>query len=139
MFDRVKNNLKLKFSKFWKNFKEGIKPKNIWANLKALPRNTWNKIKAMPRMDQVYWTKILVGITAGIIFGVANFKSWPAALTMLGIFVVVSTIWFLAVRNIEPGIKIRQYYMSAMFQYFITMIALWTIILNIMHVPFSDF
>ena len=128
MFNRVKNNLKLKLSKSWKNFKEGIKPKNIIQ-----------KIKTMPRMDQVYWSKLLIGIVSGIIFGVANFKSWPAALTMFAIFVIISTVWFLSVRNIEPGIKIRQYYMSAMFQYFITMIALWTIILNVMHVPFSDF
>ena len=128
MFNRVKNNLKQKLSKSWKNFKEGIKPKNII-----------HKIKTMPRMDQVYWSKLLTGIIAGIIFGVANFKSWPAALTMLVIFVIVSTVWYFSVRNIEPGIKIRQYYMSAMFQYFITMIAIWTIILNVMHVPFSDF
>jgi len=90
-------------------------------------------------MDQVYWSKLLTGVIAGIIFGIANFKSWPAALTMFTIFVIISTIWYFSVRNIEPGIKIRQYYMSAMFQYFITMIAIWTILLNVMHVPFSDF
>lgn len=112
----------------FKNIKNGLKPKNIA-----------NKIKNLPRMDQVYWTKLLSGVVAGIIFGVSNFRSWPAALTMFGLFVIISTTWFLVLRNIEPGIKIRQYYTSALFQYFITMIAIWTIILNVMHVPYADF
>ena len=75
----------------------------------------------------------------GIIFGVTNFTNWPAGLTLLLIYIGVSVAWFLTLRKIETGIKARQYFTSAIFQYFITAVAVWTLIWNLMYVPETDF
>ena len=102
------------------------------------PKNISQKIIEMPTMNKVYWSKILLAILSGIIFGLSNFRNWPAVLTMFAIFLLSSLAWFLIMREKEPGIKVRSYFTSAMFQFFITMIALWTIIQNTMYVPPSD-
>lgn len=127
IFIRVKNYLKGKISRGYKKTKEGLKPKNILE-----------KIKNMPTLDKVYWSKVLTAFVGGIIFGVSNFTAWPAGLTMLSIFFAISTFWFLKYRKIETGIKVRQYYMSAMFQYFLTFVAVWALIWNIVYVPPTD-
>ncbi|MCK4973136.1 MAG: Rab5-interacting family protein [Candidatus Heimdallarchaeota archaeon] len=106
--------------KFTDKVKNSLKPKNILQ-----------KIKDMAVMNQVYWSKVVLAFVAGAIFGATHFVKWPAALTMLLLFLGVSTAWLLMYRKKEPGIKIRSYFTSAMFQYFITMIAIWTIIFNI--------
>ena len=103
--------------KFTDKIKNGLKPKNILQ-----------KIKDMALMNQVYWSKVIIAFLAGIIFGFTHFTHWPAGLTMLLIFLTVSSVWMLLYRKKEPGIKIRSYFTSAMFQYFITMTAIWTII-----------
>ena len=106
--------------KFTDKVKNSLKPKIILQ-----------KIKDMAVMNQVYWSKVVLAFVAGAIFGATHFVKWPAALTMLLLFLGVSTAWLLMYRKKEPGIKIRSYFTSAMFQYFITMIAIWTIIFNI--------
>ncbi|MHA1222165.1 MAG: hypothetical protein ACTSX6_06195 [Candidatus Heimdallarchaeaceae archaeon] len=128
MFSRSKNYIKRKVSNFFSKTKQAF-----------IPRNIVEKIINMPRMDQVYWSKIIIGFFSGVIFGLTNFKEWPAALTMLLIFLLISTTWFLYLRNKEPGIKARSYYTSAMFQFFITMIAIWTLILNLVYLPHYDY
>lgn len=121
IFIRVKSYLKGKISRGYKKTKEGLKPKNIIE-----------KIKNLPTLDKVYWSKVLTAFVGGIIFGASNFVAWPAGLTMLAIFLGISTFWFLRYRTIETGIKVRQYYMSAMFQYFLSFVAVWALIWNIM-------
>jgi hypothetical protein len=115
-------------NKIFNRIKEALKPKNIAE-----------KIKGMPRMDQVYWSKVIAAVLIGIIFGVSNFSNWPAILTMFAIYVIISGTWFLALRKVEPGIKIRSYFLKGLMQYLITAIALWTLILNLMYIPFADF
>jgi len=88
----------------------------------------------MPTMDQVYWTKVIVAIISGVIFGVTNFRYWPAILSMLAIYLIASGLWALKMRNIETGIKTRAYFTSALFQYFITFIAVWTLLQNLLYV-----
>jgi len=127
IFARIKNYLKGKITRGYKKTKEALKPKNMW-----------NNIQNLPTLDKVYWSKVLSAFVFGVIFGAANFVAWPAGLTMLAIFLAISTFWFLKYRNIETGIKIRQYYMSAMFQYFLSFIAVWALIWNIIYVPISD-
>ena len=112
--------------RMYKGIKEGLKPKNIKE-----------KIKGMARMDQVYWSKVGIGVIVGIIFGWTGFEAWPAGITMLLIYLGISLTWFLSLRNSETGIKVRQYFMSAMFQYFLTTVAMWTLIFNILYVPAS--
>jgi len=124
LFARIKNYLKGKITRGYKKIKEGLKPKNIIKNLKNLPT-----------LDKVYWSKVVSAFVFGVIFGAANFVAWPAGLTMLAIFLGISTFWFLKYRKVETGIKIRQYYMSAMFQYFLSFIAVWALIWNIIYVP----
>ena len=106
--------------KFTDKVKNSLKPKIILQ-----------KIKDMAVMNQVYWSKVVLAFIVGAIFGATHFVKWPAALTMLLIFLGVSLGWMLAFRKKEPGIKVRSYFTSAMFQYFITLIAIWTIIFNI--------
>ncbi len=114
--------------KFTDKIKNNLKPKNIFQ-----------KIKDMAIMNQVYWSKVVLAFVAGIIFGATHFVKWPAALTMLLLFLGVSLVWMLIYRKKEPGIKVRSYFTSAMFQYFITMIAIWTIVFNMTGgVPPSD-
>ena len=127
MFVRFKNYLKGKITRGYKKTKEGLKPKNIIASLKN-----------MASLDKVYWSKVGAAFVFGIIFGLANFTHYLAGLTMLVIFLAISTAWFLRLRKVETGIKIRQYYMSAMFQYFLSFIAVWALIWNIVYVPSSD-
>lgn len=122
------NSIKRSFVRFFRDMKNGLKPKNIKAS-----------ILEMPRMNQVYWSKLLVGFIVGIIFGLANFTSWPAGLTLLLIYISMSVAWFLGFRKIETGIKTRQYFTSAIFQYFITAVAVWTLIWNILYVPETNF
>lgn len=122
------NSIKKSFVNFYKGTKEGIKPKNMKA-----------KILAMPRMNQVYWSKLLAGFLVGLIFGLSNFTHWPAGLTMLFIYIAISVTWFLALRKTEKGIKVRQYFTSAIFQYFITAVAVWALVWNILYVPGSFF
>lgn len=122
------NSIKNSFTRFFKNLKEGVKPKNIKT-----------KINEMPRMNQVYWSKLIVGITVGLIFGLTNFTNWPAGLTLLLIYIALSVGWFLHLRNEDSGIKIRQYFTSAIFQYFITAIAVWALLWNVIYVPGSHF
>jgi len=110
----------------YKGIKEGLKPKNIKE-----------KIKGMARMDQVYWSKVGIGLIVGIIFGLTGFEAWPAGVTMLLIYLIISLTWFLSFRKTETGIKVRQYFMSAMFQYFLTTVAMWTLVFNILYVPAS--
>ena len=88
----------------------------------------------MPRMNQVYYSKVLVGFIVGTIFGVTGFANWPAGLTMFAVYLVLSTAWMLALRNTDQGVKIRSYYTSAVFQYFMSCIAIWTLIYNLMYV-----
>ncbi|MHA2358161.1 MAG: hypothetical protein ACXABK_05285 [Candidatus Heimdallarchaeaceae archaeon] len=114
--------------------KNYLNPKNIWGRIKNFP----NKIKEMPRMDQVWWSKVLAALIVGIIFGVSGFTNWPAVLTMFIIYLALSTTWFLVLRNIETGIKIRQYFLKGMFQYLITTIAIWTILWNLIAIPPFD-
>ncbi len=102
--------------KFTDKVKNSLKPKNILQ-----------KIKDMALMNQVYWSKVILAFLAGTIFGLTGFTNWPAGLTMLLIYLTASLIWMLLYRKKEPGIKIRKYFTSAVFQYFITMIAIWTI------------
>ena len=106
--------------KFTDKVKNNLKPKIILQ-----------KIKNMAVMNQVYWSKVVLAFVAGAIFGATHFVNWPASLTMLLLFLGVSLAWMLVFRKKEPGIKIRSYFTSAMFQYFITLIAIWTIIFNI--------
>jgi len=106
--------------KFTDKVKNNLKPKIILQ-----------KIKNMAVMNQVYWSKVVLAFVAGAIFFFFFFVKWPASLTMLLIFLGVCLAWMLVFRKKEPGIKIRSYFTSAMFQYFITMIAIWTIIFNI--------
>lgn len=114
--------------KFTDKIKNNLKPKNILQ-----------KIKDMAIMNQVYWSKVVLAFVAGSIFGAIHFVKWPAALTMLLLFLGLSLFWMLMYRKKEPGIKVRSYFTSAMFQYFITMIAIWTIIFNMTGgVPPSD-
>ncbi len=122
------NSIKNSFVRFFKNLKEGVKPKNIKV-----------KINEMPRMNQVYWSKLIVGITIGLIFGLTNFTNWPAGLTLLLIYIALSVGWFLYLRKEETGIKVRQYFTSAIFQYFITAVAVWALLWNILYVPTSHF
>ncbi len=103
--------------KFTDKVKNSLKPKNILE-----------KIKNMALMNKVYWSKVVLAFLAGTIFGFTRFEHWPAGLTMLLIFLTVSSAWTLLYRKKEPGIKIRSYFTSAMFQYFVTMTAVWTII-----------
>jgi len=113
IFDRIKNNLN--------------------------PKNIWERIKEMPKMDHVYWSKVIIGFITGIIFGATNFTAWPAVLTMLLIFLAISGAWALYLRNKELGIKLRSYFTSAIFQYFLTTIAIWTIIWAASgYLPFYD-
>ncbi|MBY9001569.1 MAG: hypothetical protein KGD64_11670 [Candidatus Heimdallarchaeota archaeon] len=105
--------------KFTDKIKNSLKPKNILE-----------KIKDMVLMNQVYWSKIITAFLAGLIFGVTHFARWPAGLTMLLIFLTISSVWMLLYRKKEPGIKIRAYFTSAMFQYFVTFVAIWTILFN---------
>ena len=121
-------NLNIDFNKIFNKIIEFFKPKNIAA-----------KVKAMPRMDQIYWSKVIAAILIGIIFGVSNFANYPAVLTMFGLYVIISGAWALAVRKVEPGIKILSYFLKGLMQYLITAIALWTLILNLMYIPFADF
>ena len=121
-------NLNIDINKIFNNIKNNLKPKNIAE-----------RIKNMPRLDQVYWSKVIAAILIGVIFGVTNFTNWPAVLTMFSIYVLISGAWALAVRKVEPGIKIRSYFLKGLMQFLITAIALWTLILNMMYVPFADF
>ncbi len=122
------NGIKNSFVRMYKNTKEGLKPKNIKA-----------KILEMPRMNQVYWSKLIIGFFVGLFFGLFNFTNWIPGLLLLLIYIGMSVTWFLAFRKIETGIKTRQYFTSALFQYFITAVAIWTLIWNIMYVPESNF
>jgi len=92
----------------------------------------------MPVMDKVYWSKVIIAIIAGIIFGVANFRNWPATLTMLAIYLIISGLWALKMRTAELGIKTRSFFTAGLFQYFITFIAVWTVLQNLLYVPPSD-
>ncbi len=121
-------SIKNSFVRMYKNTKEGLKPKNIKAS-----------IIEMPRMNQVYWSKLIIGFSAGLIFGLSNFTNWLPGLLLLLIYISVSIAWFLSLRKIETGIKVRQYFTSAIFQYFITAVAVWTLIWNILYVPESHF
>lgn len=103
--------------KFTDKIKNSLKPKNILQ-----------KIKDMAVMNQVYWSKVVLAFVAGSIFGAAHFVRWPATLTMLLLFLTISLVWMLLFRKKEPGIKIRSYFTSAMFQYFITMTAIWSLV-----------
>lgn len=122
------NSIKKAFVRWFKKIKEGLKPKNIKES-----------ILAMPIMNQVYWSKVIVGSLVGLFFGLFNFTNWPAGLTLLLIYIAMSLTWFLAFRNVETGTKPRQYFTSAIFQYFITAVAIWALIWNIIYVPFSHF
>ena len=102
------NSTKNAFVRFGKSAKEGFTPKNIKAN-----------ILEMPRMNQVYWSKLITAFIVGLIFGFTNFTHWPAGLTLLFIYIALSLTWFLALRKVETGIKVRQYFTSAIFQYFV--------------------
>ncbi|MHA1199034.1 MAG: hypothetical protein ACTSQF_06760 [Candidatus Heimdallarchaeaceae archaeon] len=128
LFKRMINGIKNAFVRMYKNTKEGLKPKNIKAS-----------ILEMPRMNQVYWSKLLVGFTAGLIFGLTNFTNWLPGVILLIIYIGISLAWFLTFRKIETGIKTRQYFTSAVFQYFISAVAIWTLIWNIIYVPESFF
>lgn len=105
------------------------------------PKNILQKIKDMPRMDQVWWSKVLAGLIVGFTFGLTSFTNWPAILTMFIIYLLISAAWFLALRNVETGIKIRQYFLKGLFQYMLTAIAIWTIIWNVIAIkpPFDWF
>ncbi|MHA1865958.1 MAG: hypothetical protein ACTSWZ_05565 [Candidatus Heimdallarchaeaceae archaeon] len=99
------------------------------------PVNWLEKIKEMPLTNKMYYSKILVGIVTGIIFGVTNFRNWPAGLTLLVVFLLLSSVWFLIYRNKNTGLKARSFYTSAIFQFFIVAIAVWTLILNMLYIP----
>ena len=99
------------------------------------PVNWLEKIKEMPLTNKMYYSKVLVGIVTGIIFGVTNFRNWPAGLTLLGVFLLTSSVWFLIYRNKNTGLKNKSFYTSAIFQFFIVTIAVWTLILNLLYIP----
>ncbi|UJG40323.1 MAG: hypothetical protein K9W45_10835 [Candidatus Heimdallarchaeum aukensis] len=99
------------------------------------PVNWLEKIKEMPLTNKMYYSKVLVGIVTGIIFGVTNFRNWPAGLTLLGVFLLTSSVWFLIYRNKNTGLKTKSFYTSAIFQFFIVTIAVWTLILNLLYIP----
>ncbi|MHA1116517.1 MAG: hypothetical protein ACTSPJ_10130 [Candidatus Heimdallarchaeaceae archaeon] len=99
------------------------------------PVNWLEKIKEMPLTNKMYYSKVLVGIVTGIIFGVTNFRNWPAGLTLLGVFLLISSVWFLIYRNKNTGLKNKSFYTSAIFQFFIVTIAVWTLILNLLYIP----
>ena len=99
------------------------------------PVNWLEKIKEMPLTNKMYYSKVLVGIVTGIIFGVTNFRNWPAGLTLLVVFLLLSSVWFLIYRNKNTGLKARSFYTSAIFQFFIVTIAVWTLILNMLYIP----
>ena len=122
------NSIKKSFVNMYKGLKEGIKPKKMKEN-----------ILAMPRMNQVYWSKLIIGFFVGLFFGIFNFTNWPAGVTLLVIYIGISLAWFFSVRKIETGIKTRQYFTSALFQYFISAVAIWALIWNIIYVPASNF
>jgi len=122
------NSIKKSFVRFGKSIKEGLNPSNIKAS-----------IQEMPRMNQVYWSKLITGFLVGMIFGLTNFTHWPAGLTLLFIYIALSLTWFLALRKVETGIKVRQYFTSAIFQYFISAVAIWALIWNLLYVPPSEF
>ncbi|MCK4845802.1 MAG: hypothetical protein KAS95_09025, partial [Candidatus Heimdallarchaeota archaeon] len=72
---------------FFERIKNGLDPKNIWAKTKKsfkriktslIPKNIWIKINNMAKMDQVYWSKVLIAVVSGMIFGFTNFTKWPA-------------------------------------------------------------
>ncbi len=126
--------------------KNGLNPKNILAKTNKSfkrtitglnPTNIREKINKMAKMDQVYWSKVLIAGVTGMIFGFSNFTKWPATTTMLIIFLAISGAWALILRKKEPGIKIRSYFTSAIFQYFISFVAIWTLIWTLMSVPES--
>jgi len=130
----------------FERIKNGLNPKNILAKtIKSFertktslnPNNIREKIHKMAKMDQVYWSKVLVAIISGMIFGFSNFTKWPATTTMLIIFLALSGAWALTLRKKEPGIKIRSYFTSAIFQYFISFVAIWTLVWTLMYVPES--
>lgn len=132
---------------FFERIKNGLDPKNIWAKTKKsfkriktslIPKNIWIKINNMAKMDQVYWSKVLIAVVSGMIFGFTNFTKWPATTTMLIIFLALSGTWALVLRKKEPGIKLRSYFTSAIFQYFISFVAIWTLVWTLMHVPDSN-
>ncbi|MHA1686661.1 MAG: hypothetical protein ACTSYD_09695 [Candidatus Heimdallarchaeaceae archaeon] len=102
------------------------------------PQNIATRINSLPLMDKVYWSKVIVSLIGGTVFGLTDFRAWPAVLTMFAIFLIISTIWALAMKNKEQGIKLRAYYTSAIFQYLITFVAVWTIIQNALYVPPSN-
>ena len=122
------NSIKNSFVRFGNSIKEGVKPQNIKAN-----------ILDMPRMNQVYWSKLITGFLVGLIFGLTNFTHWPAGLTLLSIYIGLSLTWFLALRKVETGIKVRQYFTSALFQYFISAVAIWALLWNLLYVSGSRF
>ncbi len=100
-----------------------------------IPKNIIEKIKMMPTMEQIYWSKVITAIITGIIFGLINFVKWPAVLTMIVIYMVISSIWAFTQKDKLPGVKIRTYYTKGMMQFFITMIVVWALLFNIMMVP----
>jgi len=102
------------------------------------PVNWLDSIKEMPLMNKVYYSKVLLGFIVGIIFGVTNFRNWPAGLTLIGIYLLISSIWALIYRNKNTGVKLRSYYTSAVFQFFVVVIAVWTLLLNLLYVPESN-
>ena len=131
----------------FERIKNGLNPKNILAKTKKsfeqiktslIPKNIWVKINNMAKMDQVYWSKVLVAVVSGMIFGFSNFTKWPATTTMLIIFLALSGTWALILRKKEPGIKLRSYFTSAIFQYFISFVAIWTLVWTLMSVPDSN-
>ena len=117
----------VKINKLFERIITSLKPKNIRV-----------KINNMAKMDQVYWSKVLVAVVSGMIFGFSNFTEWPATTTMLIIFLALSGAWTLILRKKEPGIKIRSYFTSAIFQYFISFVAIWTLVWTLMYVPPSN-
>lgn len=99
------------------------------------PKNIIEKIKMMPTMEQIYWSKVVIAIIAGIIFALTKLVRLPGVLTMIGIYIVISSIWAYTQKDKLPGVKIRTYFTKGMMQFFITMIVVWALLFNIIMVP----
>ncbi len=102
------------------------------------PVNWIEQIKEMPLTSKMYYSKVLVAFIVGIVFGTTNFRNWPAVLTMIVVYLIVSGIWALIYNNKNTGLKTRSFFTSAVFQFFIIVIAMWTLILNLMYVEPSN-
>ncbi len=112
----------MNMQKYISRFKNNLNPKNMWENFMFLPLS-----------EQMYWSKVVFGILIGMIFGFANFTGGIALLVAFLLYFAITAVWIILFKRLEPEMKVRSIILKGFFQYILTLIVIWTLIQNTVH------